>query len=1019
MLKKCIACILTLCLAGSMAAACRVGSFGAAAETVSDALLDAVAETVVENAEAETEAPLADTSDAALTDEPTDAAQTEVPATDPAATADESQTEAEQPTEEVQPAAEEETPVGTGETDLQDAVAQAAEELATEPEAQGAGPGWVLVDGAAVYADIYELLRLARENSVAITLCTTDVIAVREYSAESLANYSFAIDASLAETCEGCSVMATAYNPRGTTAEDTAYLWIGTPDELRSAADVLGDQVQIDDDEADQLQVDVQVTAAEYVADAACTPTFTLAAIPELTEGMAFGVTVDDAAAQALEGNVCTPSASGTYRFVALDAAGNVVGRSNPYPVLYGTADAAVTDAVAQAAADGDTGEETTGESGEADTAETEAPVLLTEESLLGAVSLMATMEAAADPYLTVDATDYQDSVESSITPTFTLSGALSGEGYSYGISINGGRIVNLISNPYAPTESGEYTYVFYLLNAAGDVVDYSGEYHVILNYADAALSNEAYMTVDGETRYGTLASLLRQAAGSGTVTLLTGRTLSISDASLLDGVTLRADPDTFGSTATVEVSDTSPDGETGATYIWVGEELDETPFLLLAAASSPAFTIDSVSIGGRTLSPYLWVNGTDAIHFTITDPTAGNTYTYEVSTDGGSSYSAFAEGGTLGSLTPALSNGGTYDVVFRLTDQDDPSNVSTASYILKYDNQSPILICKAGTDNTLGFFAGDAISGFATDGSMPNVTFGAMSNPIAWSASLSALGQNVYTYSVQYKGSGTIPANTLGVRDLANNVAVWGTDITIEETKAAAAQTATTTARSSSSGTSRTVYHAASTYTTVTAYNGVQLVVDTGAMQTLTIGEQTLDLSLSLEGNAQADTGSVPQFHAKFTNWSKTASDSEDTVDTLVLSAADATTAENGDYCWTFDGSVNRKLAASGIDYMVFNVGDNAVAISTAGFTAGIRYNMYRASGLASGEFVYSVRMAADTAAGSTPSITVSVDGQTYALNSDQNGDFYYYNVYSGSLDMLEQPFGQAGTQTSQNQQG
>ena len=80
-----------------------------------------------------------------------------------------------------------ETPVGTGETDLQDAVAQAAEELATEPEAQGEGPGWVLVDGTAVYADIYELLRLARENSATITLCTTDVIAVSEYSAESAA----------------------------------------------------------------------------------------------------------------------------------------------------------------------------------------------------------------------------------------------------------------------------------------------------------------------------------------------------------------------------------------------------------------------------------------------------------------------------------------------------------------------------------------------------------------------------------------------------------------------------------------------------------------------------------------------------------------------------------------------------------------------------------------------------------------------------------------------------------------
>lgn len=35
-----------------------------------------------------------------------------------------------------------------------------------------------------------------------------------------------------------------------------------------------------------------------------------------------------------------------------------------------------------------------------------------------------------------------------------------------------------------------------------------------------------------------------------------------------------------------------------------------------------------------------------------------------------------------------------------------------------------------------------------------------------------------------------------------------------------------------------------------MTAYNGVGLVVETGTMSTLTIGEQTLNLSLALDGS-------------------------------------------------------------------------------------------------------------------------------------------------------------------------
>lgn len=92
--------------------------------------------------------------------------------------------------------------------------------------------------------------------------------------------------------------------------------------------------------------------------------------------------------------------------------------------------------------------------------------------------------------------------------------------------------------------------------------------------------------------------------------------------------------------------------------------------------------------------------------------------------------------------------------------------------------------------------------------------------------------------------------------------------------------------------------------------------------------------------------------------------------------------------------------------------MGDQVTALSTAGFAAGIRYNMYRASRLASKSFVYTVSM---NASGSgSPEITVTVDGNTYTLTGDATSEFYYYNVYSGSTDMLNRPLGQTDRQST-----
>lgn len=73
--------------------------------------------------------------------------------------------------------------------------------------------------------------------------------------------------------------------------------------------------------------------------------------------------------------------------------------------------------------------------------------------------------------------------------------------------------------------------------------------------------------------------------------------------------------------------------------------------------------------------------------------------------------------------------------------------------------------------------------------------------------------------------------------------------------------------------------------------------------MSALTIGDQTLDLTLSLLPGSQGNVaeGVEPAFTADFTTWDGDGEETDDaqtetgtdTVDTLVLSAADATLAD------------------------------------------------------------------------------------------------------------------------------
>lgn len=1037
-MKKIIACILTLCVLASIAmAGFSANSLTAAAETaeaeapaVESAAEPATASepeapaSVATATEAESASPDAAAETGAATDGETEGetgTEDGLTLADETSaqgdTGDEAAAEADETAESAQTDETGETAAATAQDDAQaDGATQESDalgvpetlvpvaEAVVEPDV-GSGPAWIPEGAHRHYGELTELLPIAMVNSLTVVLCTADVLSLSNYTEAELRGVSFGIDtvALGEEYCDGRSVVLSSISPSGQQQEGVLYIWVGHASDVPSTADTLAKSVQLVPEDAALLETEIMVQAQDYVADGDCAPSFTLTAYPTLGDGMVFAVLVDEGAAQAIEGNAFAPLASGTYRFAVLEADGTVAALSIPYTVCY--AQAAPADAEAEPvlaeAAEAEPEAETT--------EETES--LLTQADLVEVVALAATAVETVAPELTVRAYDYVEGTLSLVTPTFVLSGAPAESGYSYGVSINGGEMMGLPGDTYAQTDSGETTCVFYLLDETGAIADTSAAYAMVLDFSVALTTGEAWMEVSGAKLYGSLASLLRQADSGAVIYLLTTDVMAITNTAALESVTLLPDPDTFGAEYGVITSDTSPAGESaqGVTYVWlgVGMTMKTMAFATFGAAT---FTVDSVSIGSRALADGLWVNGSDALTFQVTDSNLTRTYSYEISLNGGATFIPFGNGATLGSLG-VLVNGDNYILAFRMTATDDPfDTVTTGTYSVNYDNEAPILICKAGVDFTLSFYAGDAVSGFST--SENNVTFNATASPSSWVAQLTYQGQHVYTYSVRYASEGVIAAGTLGVRDQAGNVGVWGSDITISGGQSAGGGSAGgtgTTGATGGTGTAtgtatRTVSHSASTYTAVTAYDGVDLVVETGAMRTLTIGDQTLDLTLMLDGAADAQ----PLFRADFTNWGGTATEETD-ADTLVLTAADGV-ADNGAYVWTFDGSVYKKLAASGIDYMVFTVGDEVAALSTAGFAGGIRYNMYRAAGLPSSAFVYQVRMGA----GGVLQLSVTVQGETFALTNEQTSDFYYYDVYQGTSEMLNQPFGQQRVQSA-----
>lgn len=847
------------------------------------------------------------------------------------------------------------------------------------PEVAANGPAYYLEGETRRYGELAELIPLAQALGQPVYLASAKVYELPGWTLEQASDLALALDTTVFPE-ENRVVMLSETNPAGNSAENTVYLWVGFKLPVEEGSNG-GESQEI-------LEMELQVTPQNYDESNPCTPTFTLAAIPELTQGQTYGVELDGVQAQPLEGNTYTPDASGSYRFVVLDEAGEVLARSRAWAVtLSSGADTAPTATptaeptveptatpTAEPAANSTPTAEPAVEPTATPTAEPAAEPTATPTSEIAPVPTEQP-EVLPEPELLVAAVDYTPDTLSDAAPTFILSG-ITGEDWYYAVSVDDAAPMALVGDRYTATASGTYTLRFYMMDDDGQTLATSAPYTVRLDFTtESSIRKQAWMeNPDGSGPvYGTLEGLLALAPTGSTIYLLTGDIIILSGgASQLSGVQLAADPGVFAtSSCAVRVTTQSPlDGSAGL-FVYVEEVTagEETAALTLQAAC------DQVLDGS-------WL--TTAPTFTLSsDVELPQGWTWAVRYDGGAPV-------TLAGNTFTAQEEGAYTLTFVVLDGAGQVAASTQDVTLRLDTTPPLVQATAGANLTLTVTASDAVSGI--DGL-------SMDGGASWYP-VTEMGEGVWGLTFTAAQAYTFAPGTIVARDGAGNLAAYEKEVTLQSSQGRPSGGFSGGGGGGSSSTVATT-HATSDTTAVVAYDGVELVVADQPMSSLVMGETELELFLRPDESLLARLGEdyQPAFTATLSNWMEDASDTPDTL-VLAVSQEDLAQAEDAAFTWDFNGTVYKKLAASGIDYLVLQVGDQVTALSTAGFAAGVRYTMYRAQGLSSEAFDYHVAM---TEEGET-ALSVTVAGETWPLTEEEGGAFYYYDVYTGTLEELAQ---------------
>ena len=537
----------------------------------------------------------------------------------------------------------------------------------------------------------------------------------------------------------------------------------------------------------------------------------------------------------------------------------------------------------------------------------------------------------------------------------------------------------------------------------------------------------EAWFKRGTELLWGSLEEVVAQLTGGETVYIQTEKLMLIKEAptQLLSTVTFIPDGDVFKGSYSVRISTDNPAlvgqpaliqpanlpelGEVADLYIWVkldeespeegeeqGEEGEEPTLVVTVTGfepsgwsrTQPQFTLSGIPEGKE------WSYAAIIYDERIV-PIASNVY--------------------------APDEEGIFTLRFAMLNDLGDIMAASEQYTLQLDWTAPEVSIEVDeeTSYTLNIYATDKASGLDA----VSVDKGKTWEPIDEDG-----------YTVTEEEEKTFKAGTIRVRDVAGNVFKSEEEYTVEEVEGEEGEEEGEEGEEggeegggggggggNGSGTPA-LPHSRGDGEEGADYDALILDLPEGPMAQLTVGGEPMPLTLELASAQEPDApvGATQSFTGRLCHW-KDASD-DDTPNTLLLEAEIADGLGDAfTYEWHFNGEVYRMLANSGIKYVALKVDDTVAAFPTEGFTGGTRYTELKMQGVSTRKFDYILAMKlnldpshvsamtdSDYSQECDLSILTKVEETNYELSNSPQSMMYFYNVFLGPEDMMDQPFGE-----------
>ena len=534
----------------------------------------------------------------------------------------------------------------------------------------------------------------------------------------------------------------------------------------------------------------------------------------------------------------------------------------------------------------------------------------------------------------------------------------------------------------------------------------------------------EAWFKRGTELKWGTLQEIVALLSGGETVYIQSGNLLLIREAplQLMSTVVMMPDTDVFkGGNYSVCISTDNPAlvgepvliqpiqmpsmGEKADLYVWVRQEESTTPGDQ-EEGEKPALVVTATGLaekGWSRTQPQFTLSGIPEgkdwsyaaiIYDERIVPIASNTYTPEEE--------------------------GVYTVRFAMLDELGDIVSASERYSLQLDWTPPEVSIEADeeTDYTLNISASDNASGVDKISIDGGKTWNRMEED---------------SYTITEKEEKTFDAGMIQVTDVAGNLFKTSEEYTTEEAEGGEDEEGEEGEDAGDEGggggggggdgsSTPKLPHSSGDGDEGTEYDALSLDIPDEPMEQLTIGGERLDLTLLLASAQEpgAPVGKKRPFTAWLRHWDDASEG--DALNTLVMEAElDDNMGDVFSYEWHFNGEVYRMLANSGIKYVALKVSDAVVAFPTEGFVGGTRYTELKMQGVSTRKFDYTFTMRlnldpshvsamneSDFSQDCDLSIHVEVEGKNYELSNSPQSMMYFYNVFVGPEDMMDQPFGE-----------